>query len=98
LISSFIRLKNLFHQLHQDFVKNVKKHNKVKLVFEHDLFREHIWFPFMSPDELTPDVIMQKFDMIVQSYKLGSTLMQQKHNFTAKVMIGRKKSISQKVK
>ena len=77
--------KLLFEQLYQDFVKPTDKNDKIKIVFEHELFKDNIWFPFMSPNDYSPDLIMNKFDMIVQSYKLNSETLEQKHNFKARI-------------
>ena len=80
-------IKKMFEQLHQDFVNNIPKTSKIKLVFEHELFPTNIYFPFLSPDDLTSDMILHNFDRIVQSYKLGQETIQQKHSFKAKVMV-----------
>ena len=80
-------MKFLFEQLYNDFVKNVAAQDRVKMTFEHDLFKSSVWLPFMKPSDYTPDLIMNTFDRIVQSYKLGSEFMQQKHQFTAKIAI-----------
>ena len=80
-------MKLMFEQLYNDFVKNVAAQDRVKMTFEHDLFKSSVWLPFMKPSDYSPDLIMNTFDRIVQSYKLGSEVMQEKHRFTAKVSI-----------
>ena len=80
-------MKLLFEQLHTDFVQGVAKSDKVKLVFDHDMFKQPIWFPFLSPADITPDLIQHTFERIVQSYKLNSETQQSKNKFTAKVVI-----------
>ena len=80
-------MKLMFEQLYNDFVKDVPAQDRVKMTFEHDLFKSSVWLPFMKPSDYTPDLIMNTFDRIVQSYKLGSEVMQQKHQFTAKIAI-----------
>ena len=80
-------LKDMFEQLHKDFVQPVSPNDKVKLVFEHDQLKDTVWFPYMSPADLTPDLILNTFDRIVQSYKLTSEIMQPRNKFTAKVMV-----------
>ena len=80
-------MKLMFEQIYNDFVKDVASQDRVKMTFEHDLFKSNVWLPFMKLSDYTPDLIMNTFDRIVQSYKLGSEAMQSKHQFTAKIAI-----------
>ena len=80
-------MKHLFEQLHTDFVQGVAKKDQVKLVFDHDMFKQPIWFPFLNPADITPDLIQHTFERIVQSYKLSTETLQSKNKFTAKVVI-----------
>ena len=57
------------------------------MTFEHDLFKSSIYIPFLKPADYSPELIMNAFERIVQSYKLGSEEMQPKHRFTARIAI-----------
>ena len=80
-------MKNMFEQLYNDFVKDVQPQDHVKMTFEHDLFKSSIYIPFLKPADYSPELIMNAFERIVQSYKLGSEEMQPKHRFTARIAI-----------
>ena len=81
--------KNLFQQIYDDFIRDVPATDRVNLVIDHDMLRERIHFAFLRPREYTPEIIMNTFDRIVQSQKLGDDPIRPRHRFTVKVGIAR---------
>ena len=72
--------KNLFVSIHSDFIAKNTKNTRISLVFNHPLFKDNIWFPFMKSSSITPTILMNKFDMMVQSFKLNQQKLEKKHN------------------
>ena len=79
--------KKLFEQLHDEFIKTINPLDKVRIVFQHDLFNTPISFPFMKPSELTPDIMLAKFSSVVQSFKHSNDKLQYKYKFIANITI-----------
>ena len=84
---AFREFSTLFQQLHTDFVKSVNPVDRIRIIFEHDLFLKPIWLSFRRPSDITPDIIMETFDHMVQSFKLTNELVQDKYNFTCDVVV-----------
>jgi len=62
-------LENLFKDLHSKFTQNLDERDQIRMVFFHDSLNQPISLPFMESSELTPNLIMTKFENVVQSYK-----------------------------
>ena len=74
----------MFEKLNNYFVH---PQDNVKMTFKKDLFKSRIYMPFLKPADYSPELMMNAFEWIVQSYKLGSEEIQPQHRFTARIAI-----------
>ena len=79
----------IFNQIHTDFVKPLDGSDFIKIVITHnyDTLKDGVYVPFMLASELTPKMICDKFDKIVQSYNLNNVELQVNQIFKVKTIV-----------
>lgn len=72
-INNFIEANQLcnefIEEICNDYIKKLPRKTKVKLIIEHDSFTYPMRFPFIFKEQLTPDIIWDRFETIIQSRK-----------------------------
>ena len=83
-------ISRLFEQMHARFTEGLNPRDYIRMVFFHDSFKIPVSIPFVENSQLTPQLIIDKFEKVIQSYK--NTTVNNNNSFSATVQIA--KSIS----
>ena len=65
----FDQIDNLFEQLYQEFILDLKDSDKVRVVFHHDQIDFPISIPFVLKHALSTELLMNEFEKVFQSHK-----------------------------
>ena len=82
------RINTLFEQLYAELAQPLNDNQQIRMNFEHDLFSMPITIPFMRKKDLTPQLMLDHFSKVVQSYKKRCGDDEQaKYKFNASIII-----------
>jgi hypothetical protein len=85
---ALVKMENLFQYIHSNFVQSLKKDQKIRLIINHSLFDYAISIHCMNRDEMTLDIIKNRFSSQGQSYKnVEDSMIKNNHQMTINVLV-----------
>ena len=63
--------EQFFEDIYDKYIRNVNNNNKIRVVIEHPDFKHAINLPFLHPDQISPKLIYDHFERVVQSKRMN---------------------------
>jgi hypothetical protein len=85
---ALVKMENLFQYIHSNFVQSLQQDQKIRLIINHSLFDYAISIHCMNRDDMTVDIIKNRFSSQVQSYKnVEDSAIKNNHQMTINVLV-----------
>ena len=84
---SLEQIETMLREMHTRFTSDMRRSDKIRAVFFHSDFFSCIDLPFLKRDRFTPDLLIETFENVIQSFNLS--IVNSNNSFSKNVQIQR---------